>query len=79
MRILVTGGTVFVSKNIATYFRDRGNEVYVLNRGTKKQIDRVTLISADRHSLADQLKNIHFDVVVDVTAYSSYDIDTLLN
>ncbi len=34
MKILVTGGTVFVSKFIAEYFASRGNEVYVLNRNT---------------------------------------------
>lgn len=31
-KILVTGGTVFVSKYIAEYYVKSGNEVYVLNR-----------------------------------------------
>ena len=33
-KVLVTGGTVFVSKFAAQYFVDKGYEVYVLNRNT---------------------------------------------
>ena len=56
-KILVTGGTVFVSKFIADYFK-KNNEVYVLNRNTRPQLDDVTLIEADRNELGDKLKNI---------------------
>ena len=49
-------------------------EVYVLNRNTKPQIPGVTLIEGDRHALGDQLNAMHFDVVVDITAYNSDDI-----
>lgn len=73
-KILVTGGTVFVSKYVAGYFRDNGYEVYVLNRNTKPQLENVKLIEADRHSIGDKLKNIHFDLVLDVTAYNEGDI-----
>ena len=38
-KILVTGGTVFVSKFVATYFKNHDYDVYVLNRGNRKQID----------------------------------------
>ena len=48
MKILVTGGTVFVSRYIAEYFAARGNEVYVLNRNTKPQSAGVNLIACDR-------------------------------
>ena len=48
MKILVTGGTVFVSKFIAEYFADNDNEVYVLNRNTKPQLPNVKLIQCDR-------------------------------
>lgn len=73
-KILVTGGTVFVSKYVAVYFRDNGYEVYVLNRNTKPQLENVRLIEADRHFIGDKLKNIHFDLVLDVTAYNEADI-----
>ena len=48
MRILVTGGTVFVTGRIAEYFVAKGCEVYVLNRNTRQQPDGVKLIEADR-------------------------------
>lgn len=73
-RVLITGGTTFVSKYVAQYFQEHRYEVYVLNRNTKPQVQGVTLIDADRHDLGDRLKEIHFDIVADVTAYDSTDI-----
>lgn len=77
-RILVTGGTVFVSKYVANYFK-KNNDVYVLNRNTRRQPDGVTLIEADRHDLKDVLKKYCFDAVIDVCAYNGMDIDDLLD
>lgn len=77
-KILVTGGTVFVSKYAAGYYVEKGDEVYVLNRNHRPQIDGVTLIEADRHALNGVLKTHHFDVVIDVTAYNAADITDLL-
>lgn len=77
--VLVTGGTVFLSRYIAEYFIKKGDEVYVLNRNTKTQSPGVKLIKADRHDLQTQLKQINFDVVIDVTAYDEKDIDDLLD
>ena len=42
-KILVTGGTTFVSKYAAEYFVNMGYEVYVLNRNTKSQVRGVKL------------------------------------
>ena len=78
-RILVTGGTVFVSKFIAQYFLSLGDQVFVLNRGTRHQVDGVTLIKADRLNLSDTLKAYDFDVVVDVTAYNKEDVKALID
>ncbi len=79
MKILVTGGTVFVSKYIAEYFANKGNEVYVLNRNTKPQLPNVKLIECDRKNINGQLKGMHFDAVIDVTAYTAADINALLD
>ncbi len=79
MKILVTGGTVFVSKFIAEYFATWGNEVYVLNRNTKPQLPNVKLIQCDRKNINGKLNNLHFDTVIDVTAYTHEDINTLLD
>lgn len=78
MKILVTGGTVFVSKFVAEYFVNRGHEVFVLNRNTKPQIDGVHLIECDRHDIGGRLKNLLFDTIIDVTAYTAEDINLLL-
>lgn len=77
--ILVTGGTVFVSRYAAEYFVRRGWQVSVLNRGTRAQVEGVELIQADRHALGDALRHRCFDAVLDVTAYTADDVNALLN
>ena len=79
MKILVTGGTVFVSRYTAEYFVRKGHEVFVLNRGTRTQPEGVKLIRCDRNDLGDRLKQYEFDLVIDVAAYSKKDIEALLN
>lgn len=78
MKILVTGGTTFVSQRIAEFFVTLNHEVYVLNRGNKPQITGVKAILLDRHESFD-LSNDEFDVVIDVTAYTRKDVQLLLN
>ncbi len=78
-RILVTGGTVFVSKYVAKYFQSRNYDVYVLNRGTKNQIENVNLICADRNNLGDCLKKYSFDAIIDVCGYNQKDIKNVLD
>jgi len=77
--VLVTGGTVFVSRYVAEYYVKKGYNVYVMNRNTKKQPSNTTLIEVDRHNLGIQLKDIYFDIVLDITAYTSKDINCLLD
>ena len=78
-KILVTGGTVFVSRFIAEYYVAKGYEVYVLNRNNRPQSDGVKLIQADRNNLGDILRPYYFDAVIDVTAYTGEDISHLLD
>ena len=73
-KVLITGGTTFVSKYAAKYFKEHNYDVYVLNRNTKPQVEGVTLIEGNRHELGEKLKAIHFDVVADITAYAADDI-----
>ena len=77
-RVLVTGGTVFVSRYIAEYYVKKGWNVYVLNRNSRAQSQGVRLIEADRHALGDRLRDLHFDLVID-TAYTAADVDLLLD
>ena len=76
--VLVTGGTVFVSRYVAEYYAAKGYDVFVLNRNTRKQSAGVKLIQADRHDLGDALCRLRFDVVID-TAYTARDVESLLD
>lgn len=79
MKILVTGGTVFISRYTAEYFAAKGHEVFVLNRNTKPQSKNVKLVECDRKEIGKKLNGIHFDAVLDVTAYTAEDINNLLD
>lgn len=76
--ILVTGGTVFVSRYVAEYFVKRGDRVWVLNRNSRPQAEGVTLIEADRSDLGDSLKPYSFDAVLDITSYTRDDVAHLV-
>lgn len=78
-KILVTGGTVFVSRFVASWFVSRGEEVYVLNRNSRAQVPGVHLIEGDRNSMGDRLKDYAFDAVLDITAYTKSDVENLVN
>ena len=72
MRVLVMGGTEFISLHLLRALQARGHEVTVFNRG--RQPDRlpagVTLIAGDRKDhagLRERLAGRRFDAVYDVT------------
>ena len=77
-KILITGGTVFVSRYAAEYFIAKGYDVYVLNRNSRPQPKGAKLLQADRHHLGNILRQHHFDVVID-TAYTAEDVNLLLD
>ena len=77
-KILVTGGTVFVSRYIAEYYVAKGYDVYVLNRNNREQPKGVNLIRADRFHLGETLRHCRFDVVID-TAYNAEGVNGLLD
>ena len=57
-KVLVTGGTVFISRYLAEYYTIAGNEVYDLNRATRPQPQGVRLIKGDKTRLCPDLKKI---------------------
>lgn len=77
-KILITGGTVFVSRFIAEYFVAKGDDVYVINRNTRQQSKGVKLIEADRRNLGESLKKYSFNTVID-TGYTADDVNALLD
>ena len=77
------GGSRFVSYQIAKYFSDLYEEVYILNRGNFNDLSRlnVTYLKADRHDLKQLqrvLNNLYFDIIIDVSCYQESDVDLLL-
>lgn len=70
MRILITGGTTFVSKYAAEYFVVKGNDVTVINRGSRSQVQGVTHINCDRTTLVDKLNERYFDLILDISTYT---------
>lgn len=79
MKILITGGTTFVSKFTARYFAEKGNDVTVLNRGSREQVSGANHIKLDRTELDGALKNLRFDVILDITAYTEEHVKALLD
>lgn len=75
--VLITGGTVFVSRFVADWCVKQGWNVWTLNRGNRPQVDGVTHICADRHALGDTLKQLKLDAVLDMTAYTAKDVSDL--
>ena len=69
-KVLVTGGTIFVSRYIAEYYVAKGYEVYVLNRNSREQSKGVKLIQANRHNLGEVLRSFCFDVVIVANRFS---------
>lgn len=82
MKVLVMGGTKFVSSSIAKHLIKKGNEVDIFTRGTNKvNYDGVrNHIKGDRKYIADLkdgLNNKQYDFVFDISAYTMEDIELL--
>ena len=79
-KILIMGGNQFVGKEIVKNFLEKDYIVYVLNRGTRKNIEGVFFLKADRNNYIETeniLKNIEVDIIVDVSAYTEEQVDIL--
>ncbi len=76
--ILITGGTIFVSKYLARHYVNIGYNVYVLNRNTHKQVSGVNLIEADKNNINGKLLPYKFDVVIAVNIYTKDEMKHLL-
>ncbi|WP_058486468.1 SDR family oxidoreductase [Defluviitalea phaphyphila] len=74
-KVLIFGGSVFIGKAIANKFIQRGDEVYVLNRGNNPCPNGAIQLLADRNEF-EQLQAVlsgkEFDIVIDGSAYKEY-------
>ena len=79
-KFLIVGGNQFVGKEIAKKFLEKNYIVYVLNRGTRKNIEEVIFLKVDRDNFIEMeniLKNIDVDIIIDVSAYTEEQVDIL--
>ncbi len=79
MKMLITGGTLFVSRYAAEYFVRKGHEVWVLNRNTRSQVPGVHLIESHRNQIGNKLRGQIFDAVLAINTYTKADVEDLVN
>ena len=79
-KILIMGGNQFVGKEIVKKFLEKDYTIYILNRGTRKNIEEVIFFKVDRDNFIERenlLKNIDVDIIIDVSAYTEEQVDIL--
>lgn len=76
MKVLILGGTGFISRNIVKLLLGRGHSVTIFNRGksgdhftTDKRISFITGNRNSENDLKDAARECNFDVVYDMIAY----------
>ncbi len=83
MRVLILGGTRFIGRRIAADLVARGDDVTVVHRGQTEpdQPDGCTHLHADRAEfgqVAEQVRALRPDAVIDTLAMSKADADAVL-
>ena len=79
-KILIMGGNQFVGKEIVKKFLEKDYTIYILNRGTRKNIEEVIFFKVDRDNFIEMeniLKNIDVDIIIDVSVYTEEQVDIL--
>ena len=79
-KILIMGGNQFVGKEIVKKFLEKDYTIYILNRGTRKNIEEVIFFKVDRDNFIEMeniLKNIDVDIIIDVSAYTEEQVNIL--
>ena len=77
-KILIMGGNQFVGKEIVKKFLEKDYIVYVLNRGSKENIEKVFFLKVDRNNFIEMentLKDMEVDIIIDVSAYTEEQVD----
>jgi len=83
LKVLFIGGTGNISTSVSKLCVERGIDLYLLNRGTRKvEIKGVKILSADISNInevSSVLKDHNWDAVVNWIAFNESDIDRDLN
>jgi nucleoside-diphosphate-sugar epimerase len=80
MKVLFIGGTGIISSAVSELVVNRGYELYLLNRGKRKEYipERAKLLIGNINNpdmVADIIKDMDFDVVVDWIAYKKAEVE----
>lgn len=78
MKALFIGGTGLISSAISKLALEKGIELYLLNRGSKREFEKLgahyIVCDINDEAAADKLRGMEFDVVADFIAYSPADV-----
>jgi nucleoside-diphosphate-sugar epimerase len=79
MKVLIIGGTGFISASVSRLAVERGLDLYLLNRGihdTKLPgCTQMTADIGDSVTVRRMIQNLQFDVVVDFVAFTAEDVE----
>ena len=80
MNVLITGGTGTISSGLVSECVKRGFNTYAITRGNRfyKNIEGATYITGnvwDRDSFLDEIRNMHFDVVVECLVFNTIQLE----
>lgn len=84
VKVLVLGGSGFVSESLATYLINRGYDIDILTRGLRKvnysgYKDHIICDRKNKEALKNALSNKKYDVIFDISAYSKDDVEILFS
>jgi 2'-hydroxyisoflavone reductase len=69
LKILILGGTHFLGIHLTEELIDRGHEVTLFNRGTRKVNFPVQQLQGDRDGNLEALQGYHWDAVIDTSGH----------
>lgn len=76
-KVLVMGGNQFLGKAVTEKLLELNYCVYVLNRGTRKNLLGANFLKCDRNNkieLEEITREHYFDIVIDISAYTLQDV-----
>jgi dTDP-glucose 4,6-dehydratase len=84
MHLLILGGTRFLGLNFLKTILNSGNRITLFNRGSMQEVNLfkdIQIIKGDRNRKSDVevLQNKLFDVVVDFSGYTRYQIELMVH
>lgn len=80
MKILLLGGNQFLGRAISQKLIDLNYDLYLLNRGNRKNPMGAKFIKSDRdnyYELDVALKDLSVDIIIDISGYTPLQIENI--